>query len=214
MMLVRDRMSTPPITVRADTSFQEALALMQVHDIRRVPVVDERGALVGIVAQRDVLIAALRFLQSRVEVSEVMAAPVVTVSSDTTLASVAKTMLEKKIGGLPVVDGDRLAGIFTERDVLTRVVAAGRRPEDTRVADVMSSDLVVAEVNESCEECLSRMQRTRVRHLIVLDQGRLAGILSLRDLLAADCDEKAEAITLLNAYVHYIPADLQAKLRT
>jgi signal-transduction protein with cAMP-binding, CBS, and nucleotidyltransferase domain len=58
------------------------------------------------------------------------------------------------------------------------------------------------------------MQQARVRHLIVLDKGRLAGIVSLRDLLAADCDEKQEAITLLNAYVHYIPADIEAKLKT
>ena len=57
------------------------------------------------------------------------------------------------------------------------------------------------------------MQQARVRHLVVLQQGRLAGILSLRDLLAADLDDKDEAITLLNAYVHYIPADL-TKVKT
>jgi CBS domain-containing protein len=138
----------------------------------------------------------------------------VTVGPLSSVTDAARLMAAHQIGGLPVVDGDRLVGIFTERDVLTRVVAAGRPPDDTRVTDVMSSDLVVAEVNEGCEDCLSRMQRSRVRHLIVLDQGRLAGILSLRDLLAADIDDKAEAITLLNAYVHYIPVDLQAKLRS
>jgi CBS domain-containing protein len=138
----------------------------------------------------------------------------VTVGPQSSVTDAARLMAAHQIGGLPVVDGDRLAGIFTERDVLNRVVAAGRPPDETRVADVMSTDLVVAELNESCEECLSRMQRSGVRHLIVLNQGRLAGILSLRDLLAADCDEKAEAITLLNAYVHYIPADLQSKPKT
>jgi len=138
----------------------------------------------------------------------------VTVGPLSSVTDAARLMAAHQIGGLPVVDGDRLVGIFTERDVLTRVVAEGRPPDDTRVTDVMSSDLVVAEVYESCEDCLSRMQRSRVRHLIVLDQGRLAGILSLRDLLAADIDDKAEAITLLNAYVHYIPVDLQAKLKT
>ena len=138
----------------------------------------------------------------------------VTVGPLSSVTDAARLMAAHQIGGLPVVDGDRLVGIFTERDVLTRVVAAGRPPDDTRVTDVMSSDLVVAEVTEGCEDCLARMQRSRVRHLIVLDQGRLAGILSLRDLLAADIDDKAEAITLLNAYVHYIPVDLQAKLKT
>lgn len=126
----------------------------------------------------------------------------------------AKVMAAHNIGGVPVVDGDRLVGIFTERDVLTRVVAAGRSPAATLVRDVMSAELVVAEVNETYENCLKRMQQARVRHLLVLDRGRLAGIVSLRDVLAADIDEKAEAITLLNAYVHYIPADVESKLRT
>ena len=126
----------------------------------------------------------------------------------------ARLMAAHNIGAVPVVDGDRLAGIFSERDILTRVVAVGRDPAATAVADVMSTDLVVAEVNESYETCLGRMQQARVRHLIVLDKGRLAGIVSLRDVLAADIDEKAEAITLLNAYVHYIPADVATKLRT
>jgi CBS domain-containing protein len=126
----------------------------------------------------------------------------------------ARVMAAHNIGAVPVVDGDRLAGIFSERDVLTRVVAAGRSPSTTLVRDVMSTELVVAEVAETYEACLTRMQQARVRHLIVLDRGRLAGIVSLRDVLAADIDEKAEAITLLNAYVHYIPADVGSKLRT
>lgn len=92
-----------------------------------------------------------------------------------------------------------------------RVVAAGLSPERTPVANVMSKELVVAEISEDYETCLHRMQQAHVRHLILLKKGRLAGIVSLRDLLAADADEKAEAITLLTAYVHYIPADTHAK---
>jgi CBS domain-containing protein len=126
----------------------------------------------------------------------------------------ARLMAAHNIGAVPVVDGERLVGIFTERDILTRVVAAGRTPSSTAVKEVMSTELVVAEIGESYETCLNRMQQARVRHLIALDKGRLAGIVSLRDILAADIDEKDEAITLLNAYVHYIPADVSSKLRT
>ena len=90
-------------------------------------------------------------------------------------------------------------------------VASGRDPEATQVADVMSTQLVVAEMDEPCETCLQRMQQARVRHLIVLDHGRLGGVLSLRDLLAVDLTEKDEAIAMLNAYVHYVPADSRAK---
>jgi CBS domain-containing protein len=131
------------------------------------------------------------------------------------VAEAARLMAERGIGAVPVIDDGRLAGIFSERDVLNRVVAAGRDPAVTPVAEVMSAELVVADVTENYDICLSRMQQAHVRHLIVLDKGTLAGIVSFRDLLAADLDEKAEAITLLNAYVHYIPADLQQqKVRT
>ena len=74
---------------------------------------------------------------------------------------------------------------------------------------VMSTSLVTADVSEAHDVCMRRMQQARVRHLLVLREGRLAGILSMRDLLALELDDRDEAITLLNAYVHYIPADLQ-----
>jgi CBS domain-containing protein len=141
-----------------------------------------------------------------------------TVQRWTTVKEAARLMADNHIGAVPVLDGDRLVGIFTERDVLNRIVAAGRDPETTPVGDVMSTGLVVSETTETYEACMRRMQQAHVRHVIVLDRGRLAGIVSLRDLLAADIDEKEEAITLLNAYVHYIPADLtqseRVKLKT
>jgi CBS domain-containing protein len=122
-----------------------------------------------------------------------------------------RVMTARNIGAVPIVDDERLVGIFTERDVMARVVAVGLDPQKTPVGDVMSPDLVTADVKDSCDTCLRRMQQARVRHLIVLNEGRLAGVLSLRDLLAVDADEKDEAINLLNAYVHYIPADLARK---
>lgn len=135
----------------------------------------------------------------------------VTAGPRASVREAAALMARHHIGALPIVDGDRLVGIFTERDALARVLAAGLDPAATPIADVMSSELVVAEITETYEVCLLRMQQARIRHLIVLEQGRLAGILSLRDLLAVDLSEKTEAVTLLNAYVHYIPADLSPK---
>jgi CBS domain-containing protein len=138
----------------------------------------------------------------------------VTVGPRTSVLETAQRMAAHRIGALPIVDEGRLVGIFTERDVLTRVVAAGLDPAATTVGDVMSIQLVVAEVGEPYDVCLQRMRQAGVRHLIVLDQGRLAGIVSLRDLMGVDLDEKEEAITLLNAYVHYIPVDIHAKAHT
>jgi CBS domain-containing protein len=134
---------------------------------------------------------------------------VVVVDIATSAIQAARVMAERQIGGVPVVDGDRVAGIFTERDLLARVVAAGVDPTTTPVSAVMSTSLVTADVNESHDVCMRRMQQARVRHLLVLRDGRLAGLLSMRDLVALELDERDEAITLLNAYVHYIPADLQ-----
>ena len=132
----------------------------------------------------------------------------ITVDPLSSVRDAARIMTEYRIGSVPVVDGERLVGIFTERDVMGRVVAAGLDPARTKERDVMSSDLVVADHSEGCDVCLERMQRARVRHIIVLNNGRLAGVVSLRDLLAVDGSEKAEEIALLNAYMHYIPADL------
>jgi len=121
-MLVRDRMSRPAVTVRQDADFQKALALMQEKKLRRLPVVDDDGQLVGIIVERDLLVAAMRYLQSRVEVGDLMTRNVVTVGPDADLNDVARTMLERKIGGLPVVEHGRLVGIVTESDIFRRFV--------------------------------------------------------------------------------------------
>lgn len=133
---------------------------------------------------------------------------VVVVDVAASVAQAARLMSERQVGAVPVLDGERVVGIFTERDVLSRVVAAGVEPARTPVSSVMSTNLVVADIADNHEICLRRMQQAHVRHLLVLKEGRLAGILSMRDLLALEIDERDEAIHLLNAYVHYIPADL------
>jgi CBS domain-containing protein len=133
---------------------------------------------------------------------------IVFVNMTTSVAEAAQTMTARQIGAVPVIDGERVAGIFTERDVMGRVVAAGVDPSVTPVSAVMSTTLVIADIAEAHDVCMRRMQQARVRHLLVLNEGRLAGILSMRDLLGLELEERQEAITLLNAYVHYIPADL------
>lgn len=134
----------------------------------------------------------------------------VVVDASASVREAAALMSDRQIGAVPVRDGERLVGIFTERDVMARVVAHALPPDTTKVSEVMSTDLVVADVGESHEACLKRLQQARVRHLIVLDRGTLAGILSLRDLMRVELDEKDEALTWLNAYVHYIPADVSS----
>jgi CBS domain-containing protein len=135
---------------------------------------------------------------------------IVFVTSATSVTEAARIMTERQIGAVPVIDSARVAGVFTERDVMGRVVAAGMDPAVTSVGAVMSTDLVVADISEGHDVCIRRMQQARVRHLLVLEEGRLAGMLSIRDLLGLELSERDEAITLLNAYVHYIPVDLSS----
>jgi CBS domain-containing protein len=124
-MFVRQHMSVPPITIRTDADYKAALALMQEHAVHHVPVLDRDGALAGIVAERDLLIAASRFLQSRIDVADVMHRDVVTVTPDTPLGEAAALLACHKIGGLPVVGGKgEVVGVITETDMLVALIDA------------------------------------------------------------------------------------------
>jgi CBS domain-containing protein len=135
----------------------------------------------------------------------VVAQDTVIVDRATMVTAAARIMADRNIGAVPVVDGHRVVGIFSERDALNRVVAAGLAPESTPIADVMSSQLVTADINDSCDACLNRMEHAHVRHLIVLDDDRMAGVVSMRDLMAVDLDDKVQTIVMLNEYIHYVP---------
>jgi CBS domain-containing protein len=135
----------------------------------------------------------------------------VTVVRTTPVIEAARLMAGRHIGAVPVIDGHQLVGIFSERDALTRILATGLDPR-TPVGDVMSTSLVVAQIDECCESCLDRMREAHIRHLIVLDEDRMAGVLSMRDLLAVDLEEKAENIALLNAYIHHVPDNITTRL--
>jgi acetoin utilization protein AcuB len=129
-MIVRKHMSAPPISVSGDTDFKSALFLMQKHRIRRLPVVDAAGVLTGIVAERDLLIAADRYLNAPVEVARFMTRDVATVGTATPVVDAAMLMVERKVGGLPVVDGSRrVLGLITETDLLRALAGILRREQ-------------------------------------------------------------------------------------
>jgi CBS domain-containing protein len=122
-MLVHDHMTARPITLRPDTDFKSALQLMQKHAIHHLPVLDTCDRLVGIVAERDLMFAALRFMGSPVDVDKVMHRDVVTVAPDMSVADAASLMLSHSIGGLPVVDvSGNVIGVITESDVFRAFV--------------------------------------------------------------------------------------------
>ncbi len=127
------------------------------------------------------------------------------VSADMTVREVAAYMTERRVGAVAVLEGTRLAGIVSERDIMGRVVARSLDPDQTRVGDVMTRDLVVAHSPESHEDGLRQMKQAGCRHLPVVEGDRLVGMVSQRDLLQVDLSEKDEEIRWLNAYIHFIP---------
>lgn len=127
------------------------------------------------------------------------------VAPDQTVYDAARFMAERNIGAACVLENDRLVGIVSERDMMNRVIAAGRDPKDTRVRDVMTAKPIVVEAGESHEKCLKVMQQAKIRHLPVIDGDRLLGVLSLRDLLLVDLNEKVEELKLMQDYIHYVP---------
>ena len=127
-MLVRDRMSTHPVTIRSDADYKAALMLMQEHALHHVPVLDGAMKLVGIVAERDLLLAATRHLQAAIDVADVMHWTVTTARPEMPIAEAATLMIDQRIGGLPVVDGDEhVIGVITETDIFRAFVERERQ---------------------------------------------------------------------------------------
>jgi CBS domain-containing protein len=133
------------------------------------------------------------------------------VEKDATVQAAAEYMARNNIGAVPVMDGTRLVGIFSERDVINRVVAKNLGPALTKVSDVMTTNIVVADVDETHEDCLKKMKQANCRHLPVVDGQTLVGMISLRDLLDVDIHEKDDAIHFLTDYMFHVPAGMEKK---
>jgi CBS domain-containing protein len=127
------------------------------------------------------------------------------VNAEDSVRHVAKYMSDRRVGAVPVLSGDRLAGVLSERDIMSRVVAKGLSPEKTCAGDVMTKELLVAAPDESYEDALRKMRQAGCRHLPVVEGDRLIGTISQRDLMQVDLSAKDEEIRWLNAYIHFIP---------
>jgi len=133
-MFVRDRMSTPAVTITPTATFPDALKLMRERRFRRLPVVDKKGRLVGIVSERDLMYASpssatslsiweVHYLLARLHVNEIMTTDVITTTPETPIEDAARLMVTHKIGGLPVVDECReVVGVITETDIFQTFV--------------------------------------------------------------------------------------------
>jgi acetoin utilization protein AcuB len=144
-MLVNERMSRHPLTVKPDTKVDAALKRMREEKVRRFPVVDDGGRLVGIVSDKDLLYAApspatslsiheMHYLYSRITVDQVMTRKVITVDERDPIEEAARIMIDNKVGGLPVMRDGELVGLVTETDIFkTFMEMMGARDQGVRL---------------------------------------------------------------------------------
>ncbi|HXR16097.1 MAG TPA: CBS domain-containing protein [Terriglobales bacterium] len=122
-----------------------------------------------------------------------------------TVFDVAHAMVDRNIGAVPVLRNGLLVGIFSERDLMKRVVVEGRDPRTTRVDEVMTEDPLTVTRDESLENCMLLMRRHGFRHLPVCEGKELRGIVSLRDILLHDLSEKDHEVRMMRAYIQASP---------
>ena len=127
---------------------------------------------------------------------------VATVDLDAMVLTAAKIMNERRIGAVVVTSGDRVVGIFTERDILNRIVAVEKPPGTTRVKEVMTSPMACGRRDSKLAECKAVMTSKRIRHLPIVEDGKLYGMISSGDILGNDSAEQQATIEYMQEYLH------------
>ena len=125
--------------------------------------------------------------------------------ADQTVFEVAQAMVARNIGAVPVLRDGLLVGIFSERDLMKRVVVGGLQAGSTRVGEVMTSDPLTVNPQETPDNCMLLMRRHGFRHLPVCDGQQLRGLVSLRDLMLHDLNEKDDEVRMMRAYIQATP---------
>lgn len=127
---------------------------------------------------------------------------VASIKRNNSVLDAAREMNDQRIGSLVVIDGDSVVGIFTERDILTRIVAAGGDPKETSVGEVMTSPVACCRRDTTLEECRAVMTEKHIRHLPVVEDNKLLGIITSGDIMAQRIDTHQETIRYLNEYIY------------
>jgi len=122
-----------------------------------------------------------------------------------TVLEVAQAMVARNIGAVPVLRDGVLVGIFSERDLMKRVVAEGRDPRTTSLEEVMTEDPLTVDPAETVENCMLLMRRHGFRHLPICEGKQLLGVVSLRDVLLHDLTEKDYEVRMMRAYIQATP---------
>jgi CBS domain-containing protein len=127
---------------------------------------------------------------------------VFSIPPDATVFQAIEMMDKKNVGALLVMENDQLLGIISERDYTRKVILRGKRSRETKVAEIMSSNLTVTHPREPVEKCLRLMTDKRMRHLPVLDGDKVVGVISIGDLVKWTLSCQRAAIAHLESYIH------------
>jgi CBS domain-containing protein len=122
-----------------------------------------------------------------------------------TVAEAAAMMAKNNVGIVCVLEGERLVGVFSERDVVRRIVVPGLDPRQTPLGEVMTTELLVADEGEDYQSAMRKMDRANIRHLPVVRGGRVASMLSIRDLMRVDLQHMGEEIQFMREYLYQVP---------
>ncbi len=126
---------------------------------------------------------------------------VVTIDENHTVLDAAILMAEEFVGSVLITSASKITGVFTERDLMMRVVGRKRDPEKLKIKDVMTKNMVTVSPKDTASHCLNLMKEHRCRHLLVFDNEEFIGIVSLRDMVALLMEEKEALITYLHQYI-------------
>ena len=126
---------------------------------------------------------------------------VLQIRGDASVFDAVKTMVEANVGSLLVTDGDEIAGIVTERDYLRRAALAGRADDATLVREIMSAPVICVTPETSIDECMALMTERRIRHVPVVDEGALVGMISIGDLVKFQSTQQSVQIKYLTDYI-------------
>ena len=182
-MKVEQIMSSPVRSAPRNLSVMEAGKIMEAENIRRLVVLEEERP-VGIITQTDMVQALASYSISQ-EVSQIMTSNVAVITSSASVKEAAELMASKDISCLVAMEKDAVVGIFTERDLLKRVVALKRNPAHTRLKKVMSSPAVTVSSDCSVLSANKLLERIGIRRLIVMDDETLLGVITQTDILRA-----------------------------
>ncbi len=125
------------------------------------------------------------------------------VAPDAPVLEAIRLMAEHSVGALLVMQGEKLAGIISERDYARKVILKGRSSADTPVKQVMTAEVITVEPGFTTHQCMQMMTDRRVRHLPVVENGRVVGMLSIGDLVRSVLAEQAQTIEQLENYIHH-----------